>query len=179
MNAATSIESGIRERRETVVREHVEAERRKDIDATIATFEHPRYEIVPTGDVHDGADAVRAMHEYLAAAFPDMQLEEGELRHCDDAVVAEGWITATHGGSFLGLPPTGRALRYRVLALFLFDEDRLVGERVYFDRLEILRGLGFASDPGTLRAGLELLVTHPLRLIRATARGLGRRIGRR
>lgn len=179
MHTVTSIDNSIRERREIVVREHVEAERHKDIEATIATFAHPRYEIVATGDVYDGADAVRAMHEELATAFPDMQLEEGELRHCDDAVVAEGWITATHDGSFQGLPATGRVLRYRVLALFLFDEDRLVCERVYFDRLEILRGLGFASEPGTLRAGLELLVTHPLRLMRVTARSLVRDLARR
>src|SRR5438309_133531 len=48
-----------RERREAIVREHMESENRHDFDTTIATFAHPRYEIIPTGDVYDGEDAVR------------------------------------------------------------------------------------------------------------------------
>ena len=50
----------LRARREAVVREHMESENSHDFDTTIATFGHPRYELVATGDVYDGADAVRA-----------------------------------------------------------------------------------------------------------------------
>ena len=34
---------------------------RHDFDTTIGTFEHPRYELVATGDVYDGEDEVRAV----------------------------------------------------------------------------------------------------------------------
>ena len=44
--------------RERIVREHMESENRHEFDVTMATFEHPRYEIVPTGEVYDGADEV-------------------------------------------------------------------------------------------------------------------------
>jgi hypothetical protein len=50
----------LRERREAVVREHMESENEHDFDTTLATFDHPRYEIVPTGDVHDGREEVAA-----------------------------------------------------------------------------------------------------------------------
>ena len=36
------------------MREHMDSENRHEFDATIDTFDHPRYEIIPTGDVHDG-----------------------------------------------------------------------------------------------------------------------------
>ena len=41
------------------------------------------------------------------------------------------------------MPPTGRSFRCRMCALFLFppDDDRIVGERVYFDQGTILRQL--------------------------------------
>ena len=50
----------LRERREAVVREHMESENRHDFDTTMGTFGHPRYEIVPTGEVHDGPEEVMA-----------------------------------------------------------------------------------------------------------------------
>ena len=42
----------LRERREAVVREHMESENQHDFDTTIGTFSHPRYEIVPTGEAN-------------------------------------------------------------------------------------------------------------------------------
>ncbi|HYN52790.1 MAG TPA: hypothetical protein VES62_17865, partial [Thermoleophilaceae bacterium] len=44
----------LRERREALVREHMESENQHDFETTLGTFGHPRYEIVPTGDVFDG-----------------------------------------------------------------------------------------------------------------------------
>ena len=51
--------SDLRERREAIVREHMDSENRHEFDATIETFDHPRYEIIPTGDVYDGEEEVR------------------------------------------------------------------------------------------------------------------------
>ena len=50
--------STLRERREALVREHMESENRHEFDVTLRTFSHPRYEIVPTGEVHDGPEEV-------------------------------------------------------------------------------------------------------------------------
>ena len=57
------------ERRLEVVRRHVESENEHDFDATIATFVHPRYELIPTGQVFDGEDEVRmvAFFEFAPA----------------------------------------------------------------------------------------------------------------
>jgi hypothetical protein len=44
----------LRERRLSVVREHMESENRHEFDVTLATFGHPRYELIPTGEVFDG-----------------------------------------------------------------------------------------------------------------------------
>jgi len=49
-------------------------------------------------------------------------------------------------GPFLGVAPTGRSFTCRMAAIFLFEGDRIVCERVYFDAATILRQLGI--DPG-------------------------------
>jgi len=134
----------LRERREAVVREHMESENRHDFDATIATFEHPRYEIIPTGDVFDGEAAVRGYYAASRAAFPDQRNELRALHHTDDAVVVEFDLLGTHLGPLRGIPPTGKDFRCPMTAFFFFDGDRIVCERVYFDSATILRQIGLA-----------------------------------
>lgn len=50
----------LRREREAIVRRHMEAENQHDFDAVIETFSHPRYELIATGQVHDGEAAVAA-----------------------------------------------------------------------------------------------------------------------
>jgi steroid delta-isomerase-like uncharacterized protein len=131
----------LRARREAIVRRHMQAENEHDFDAVIATFRQPRYELVATGQVHDGEAAVRAYFRETRTAFPDQRNELVSLRHADDAVVVEFWLRGSHRGELLGLAPTGRSFRVRMAALFLFEGDDLVCERVYFDSASLLRQL--------------------------------------
>jgi steroid delta-isomerase-like uncharacterized protein len=167
MSAPTA---AIRRKREAIVREHMESENRHDFDTTLATFDHPRYEIVATGDVHDGEGEVADYFKETRTAFPDQRNELVALHHADDAVVAEFDLKGTHRGSLRGLPPTGREFTCRMVALFLFEEDRLVCERVYFDSATIQRQLGIAHDPLTLKGRIATLVNHPFTIGRAAIR---------
>ena len=138
-----AISDELREKREAIVREHMESENRHDFDATIATFTHPRYEIIPTGQVYDGEQEVRGYFASTRAAFPDQRNELHALHQADDCVVAEFDLLGTHRGELLGFEPTGREFRVRMTALFFFDEhDRIVCERVYFDALSMMSQLG-------------------------------------
>lgn len=128
-------------RREAIVREHMQSENRHDFDATIATFKHPRYELVATGAVHDGEEEVRAYFASSRAAFPDQRNELIALHHAEDAVVCEFDLLGTHLGPLMGFEPTGLSFRVRMVALFLFDDEGLVCERVYFDAMSILSQL--------------------------------------
>jgi steroid delta-isomerase-like uncharacterized protein len=133
--------AGQRERRDSVIREHMDSENRLDFDATLATFDHPRYELVATGQVFDGADEVMGYYRTSRAAFPDQRNEIHTLRHADDAVIVEFDLLGTHLGEFLGVAPTGREFRVRMIAVFEFDDDRITCERIYFDAGTLLRQL--------------------------------------
>ncbi|HWG08931.1 MAG TPA: ester cyclase [Solirubrobacteraceae bacterium] len=163
----------LRERREAIVREHMASENVHDFDTTIDTFEHPRYELIATGEVYDGEEEVRRYYAESRTAFPDQRNEVVALHHADDVVAVEFDLLGTHLGPLRALPPTGRSFRCRMTALFVFDGDRLIGERVYFDQATILRQLGLARDPGSIAGRLALVLNHPLTIARALLRGRG------
>jgi steroid delta-isomerase-like uncharacterized protein len=157
----------LRVRREAVVREHMESENHHDFDTTIATFDHPRYEIIATGDVYDGEQEVRRYFAETRTAFPDQRNELIALHHADSAVIAEFDLLGTHLGPLRSLPPTGRSFRCRMAAFFLFEGDRITCERVYFDQTTILRQLGIAHDPSSLAGRASIVLNHPLTIGRA------------
>ena len=137
-----AVSAKLRQEREQLVIEHMELENRHEYGATIDTFHHPRYELVGTGDVYDGPEEVARYFQETRTAFPDQRNELIALHHADDAVIVEAMLYGTHLGPFRGLPPTGREFEMRFCALFLFDDERLVCERVYFDAATLLGQLG-------------------------------------
>jgi steroid delta-isomerase-like uncharacterized protein len=165
--------AAVRRKRESIVREHMDSENRHEYDATMATFHHPRYELVATDDIYDGPDEVGRYFEETRRAFPDQRNEVLALHHADDAVLVEAVVRGTHRGPLRSLPPTGREFELPILAIFVFEGDeKLVCERVYFDQATVLRQLGVARDPTSLTGRVETLVSHPFTI----GRGLVRRV---
>jgi steroid delta-isomerase-like uncharacterized protein len=162
----------LKRKREQIVREHMDSENRHEFDATLATFHHPRYELVGTREVHDGPEEVMAYFEQTRRGFPDQRNELLALHHADGAVLVEAVVRGTHTGPLGNLPPTGRSFELPILAVFVFDADKLLCERVYFDTTTTLRQLGLARDPLSLGGRLQTLVGHPW----AIGRGLVRRV---
>lgn len=84
---AAIAQSDLRALRETTVRRHVEAENSHDLAATLATFDHPLYEVVPFASQFDGSEAVQNLLGDLMKAFPDFNAEILKMHHADDAVI--------------------------------------------------------------------------------------------
>src|SRR5262249_57048010 len=105
------ISAELRAAREQVVRRHMEAENAHDYAAAIATFAHPRYEIIATDRIYDGLDEVQAYFRESRTAFPDQRNELIALHHADDAVIAELWLLGVHKQPLMGHDATCRTLR--------------------------------------------------------------------
>jgi steroid delta-isomerase-like uncharacterized protein len=119
----------------------MESENEHDFETTMGTFNHPRYEIIPTGDVHDGAEEVMAYFKESRTAFPDQRNEPIAMHHADDAVIVEFTLKGTHLGPLRGFEPTGKEFSCRMIAVFEFEGEGIVCERVYFDAATILAQL--------------------------------------
>ena len=131
-----------RERRERVVREHMESENVQEWERTIATFSHPRYELIPSGRVHEGHAEVMAYYRKGRSVFPDQRNEFIAMHHAADSVIVEFWLRGTHLG---GRNPNGKAFECRMCAIFEFDAaDLITCERVYFDQATITAQLSGA-----------------------------------
>ena len=122
----------------------MESENVHEFDVTLATFSHPRYELIATGEVYEGSEEVADYYRKTRAIFPDQRNENAVLHATDgDAVIAEFDLLATHHGELRGVPGSGRSFRCRMCAIFEFeaDTDRIVCERVYFDQMTIAQQL--------------------------------------
>jgi steroid delta-isomerase-like uncharacterized protein len=132
--------ASLRERREAIVKQHADAENRHDVEATIGTFHHPRYEF--NGHPSDGEEAVRELLHGFMHGIADSHLEITRLRHMDDGVLVEGVITGTHDGDWVGVPATGRRIKVPVVGIFEFDADRLLCEKVHLNMGRVLKQMG-------------------------------------
>jgi len=164
--------------RVAAIDEHVRQQNRHDLEALLATFGTcASYEDGPWAERHDGIAAVREYYAALFRAAPDLHVEVKNRHVSDDAIVLEVMITGTHLGAWRGLPATGRRLEFPLCAIFTFDEsNRMLGERMYYDRATVLRQLGVMSDPTTVGGRLGMFLLHPATVIGAGIRSGLRRV---
>lgn len=155
-----------------IVEEHVRCENRRDLDAVMNTFgSDARYDDEPWGDHRSGREGVRAYYSELLNALPDLAIEIQSRHVASDSVVLEVVIRGTHRGAWRGLPATGRPLEFPLCGIFTFDEaNRLLGERIYYDRGAVLRQLGLFHEPLRGWGRIATALSHPLTIVRAFLR---------
>ena len=101
---------------------HSIAEDRRDIDGLIATVTPSAvYEIVPTGQLWNGTEGVRAFYSELFAAFPDNRFELTEIVVGPQGVFEVARLTGTNLGPWAGVPASGLPVDLEVLILFPWD----------------------------------------------------------
>ena len=120
MNTLTDL----RRIREELVLRHVAGENARDLEAVMATFARPRYEIIPTGKVFDGHAAVRAMLLRQWNELPFLQYGAQAIYHGENGLVVETRTTCP-----------GTPINMLSMNLFGFDGSNLILERCYFDRM--------------------------------------------
>jgi steroid delta-isomerase-like uncharacterized protein len=134
--SGVSTDDDLRARRLELVREHMASENEHRFDDTLKTFEHPRYELVATGEVFDGPEQVADYYRASRTAFPDQRNEHSVFHCAGESVIVEFDLLGTHRGELRGIPPTGREFRCRMCAIFEFEPggEKIICERIYFDQ---------------------------------------------
>jgi steroid delta-isomerase-like uncharacterized protein len=101
----------------------------------------------PAGELH-GPEEFKQAYVGFAAAFSDFGTTIDLMVAEGDYVVAYGVATGTHDGPFLGLPPTGKQLRWTGMAIYQFDADgKIVGRWQEIDGLGLFGQLGLIPPP--------------------------------
>jgi steroid delta-isomerase-like uncharacterized protein len=170
-------EGGTQAARLAIVEHHVRLENAHDLDGVLQTFGNTaQYDDEAWGEHYKGADGVRHFYEQLMKALPDLRIEVVRRHVAEDAILLEVMIRGTHLGEWRGLPATGRRVEVPLCGVYTFDsDDRLAGERIYYDRATVLRQLGVFHDPQSVLGQLCTLATHPVTVAQALARKVLRR----
>ena len=153
------------------------SENEHDLEGVLRTFgDAARYDDEPWGEHYEGRREVRSFYGQLMKALPDLEIVVQRRHVTDDAIVVEVMIRGTHLGGWRGLPATGRRVEFPLCGVYTFDDDdRLAGEKIYYDRGTVLRQLGVFHEPQSILGRLSVLATHPATIARTIARKLRRK----
>jgi steroid delta-isomerase-like uncharacterized protein len=134
-----------------VVKAHMEAEDRQDIEATVATFTEDCYYSVPgLGMELRGRDEIRQWYRETFAAVPDFRNTNERYYQSDGNVFFEANIEGTHLGTWAGWAPTGRRFSVPILVRIPIAPDGLLeAEIVYFDNASLFMQLGILPAQGS------------------------------
>lgn len=169
--AGTSLDDRIAARLE-LVDEHIRFENHHDLEGIMATFgAAAHYDDEPWDMHYTGRDGVRTFYDGLLQALPDLHIDVQRRYASDTAVVLEVIIRGRHLGPWRGLPATGRQIEFPLCGIFTFDrEDRLAGEKIYYDRATLLRQLGIFREPDRAMGRIATALMHPLTMARIVGR---------
>jgi steroid delta-isomerase-like uncharacterized protein len=156
------------------VEDHVRSETAHDLQAIMRTFgPHARYDDEAGDEHHEGLSAVRSFYEAQFRAAPDLHVDVKRRHVTEENIILEVEISGTHRGRFRGLPGTGSQFRFTLCAVYSFNEEnKLAGERIYYDRATVYRQLGLFHEPTTLFGRIMTPLLHPLTMARAIGRML-------
>ena len=152
-----------------IVEEHVRCENRHDLAGLMATFgANARYDDEPWNDHRLGLERVRSYYIELLASLPDLAIEVRHWHVASDSIILEVTIHGTHLGTWRGgMPATGRRVEFPLCGVFTFDaQDRLAGERIYYDRGTVMRQLGLFHEPEGRLGRLVTALNHPVTIAR-------------
>jgi steroid delta-isomerase-like uncharacterized protein len=175
--ASASLSQDKRLARIAVVEQHIRLENAHDLEGVLRTFgDSARYDDEPWAEHYTGRSGVSQFYEQLMKALPDLEIDVQRRHVTDDAILVEVIIRGTHLGGWRGLPATGRRVEFPLCGIYTFDDDdRLAGEKIYYDRGTVLRQLGIFYEPQTPLGQISILLTHPGTIARALARKLLRK----
>jgi steroid delta-isomerase-like uncharacterized protein len=126
-----------------LVEKHVRLENLHDLDGILDTFApDARFDDEPGTTIALAVIRFTSTISRFAAAA-DFRIEVRNRHATGEAVILEVTISGTHTGDWRGLPATGKKVSFPLCGIFTFDrEDRLLGEKIYYDRASVLRQLG-------------------------------------
>ena len=95
---------------------------------------------------HNSKKEFKQMVENWATAFPDGKITTAQYTDAGDTVIAQFTVEGTNTGSFAGLPPTGRRVKFEMCEVCRTDnKGNIVSGDMYYDQYTILTQLGHAQ----------------------------------
>ena len=98
-----------------------------------------------------GPEDVKRIVTMLRSMLPDFAIEVEAIVAEGDLVVSRYVATGTDTVGFMGMPPTGKAIRTSAMQMFRFANGKIVESWAVRDDLGALQQLGHVPAPGRTR----------------------------
>src|SRR3954453_12910163 len=150
--SSMSTAADLRARREARIAEHIDAENRFDVDATLATMQpEPTYDVRAYDVVVEGHGPCAESLAGHFASLPDIVSKATRFYHADEAVIVEVHVDGSHTGDIAGIPANGNPIAVDSIGIFFFEPDGalILGEEVWADMLKLTQQLTGEVPPGS------------------------------
>jgi len=92
-----------------------------------------------------GPEGAKQFFTWLRSVFPDLHYTIDDVVVEGEKVVARVHARGTHGGEYLGHPPTGLPVEYSEMLMFRVVEGRIAEWWIQINQLSILEQIGAMS----------------------------------
>jgi predicted ester cyclase len=136
------------EANKAIVRRYREAHNTNNLDALdeIVAADLISHNMLP--GLPSGLAGGKMAHQGFMAAFPDSQTTIEDLIAAGDKVVERSSLRGTNTGSFLGMPPTGRAIQSSSISIYRIANGKIVEHWGEHDGIGVMIQLGLMPAPG-------------------------------
>lgn len=83
---------------------------------------------------------------FFEAAFPKYKLKADDLISEDDKIVVRGRFKGTHKGEFMGIPPTGKTIKFPFSVIYKITDDKISKSWMFIDRVLIMDQLNYNAS---------------------------------
>jgi predicted ester cyclase len=98
-----------------------------------------------------GPEGVRRFYAGIRAGLPDFRITVEDLFGAGDRVVVRWHATATHTGTFRGMPPTGAPVTLDGIAIYRLQNGKAVERWVQVNMLGLVEQIRAAAAAATAR----------------------------
>jgi steroid delta-isomerase-like uncharacterized protein len=114
-------------------------------DAHVLALDHSEDGVVDSplaGGTAKGREAIEKLYATYLGAFTDLKMEKRDLLIDGNRAALFANFTGTDHGGFMGMPPTGRAMKTAVVFLYDLHDGLIVKESRVYDFTGLLVQVG-------------------------------------
>lgn len=130
------------EENKRMVRRDQEIYNSNDLDAFIEVVSVKLLTPRIMSGIPSGLEGAKAAHRVMLIGFPDHQTIIDDLIAEDGKVAARITMTGSHQGEFMGVPPTGRSVKFTGMYIARIENGKIVEHCGEEDGVSLLQQLG-------------------------------------
>lgn len=117
-----------------------------DLDVLDEVFDESYVELTPYGKIEQGGpERAKQAYRWMRSTFGEIQFDIEQMMAESDLVFSRAMATGTHTGKFLGVPATGRPIRFAAVVVSQIVNGKHVKDWSFIDTMAILRQIAEVS----------------------------------